>query len=107
MDFSPISLIAAVPFVLVVHPSLQVDTVAGLVRLAKAKPGALSYASGGMRRAASYLHAELFKSMTGIDIKHIPYRGGGPALNDVVAGHVPVMFADVGAGARARPRPAV
>ena len=92
-DFSPITLIAAVPFVLIVHPGLQVDTVAGLVQLAKARPGALSYASGG-GGAPHHIYAELFKSMTGIDIRHIPYRGGGPALTDVVAGHVPVMFAD-------------
>jgi tripartite-type tricarboxylate transporter receptor subunit TctC len=92
-DFSPIALIAAVPFVLIVHPRLKVDTVAGLVELARKKPGALSYASGG-GGAPHHIYAELFKTMTGIDIKHIPYRGGGPALTDVVAGHVPVMFAD-------------
>src|SRR5262245_23738365 len=94
-DFSPISLIAAVPFVLVVNPALPVDGVADLVRLAKSKPGELSYASGGMG-APHHIYMELFKSMTGTDIKHIPYRGGGPALNDVVAGHVPMMFGDVG-----------
>jgi tripartite-type tricarboxylate transporter receptor subunit TctC len=95
MDFSPISLIAAVPFVLVVNPTLPVNGVADLVRLAKSKPGELSYASGGMG-APHHIYMELFKSMTGTDIKHIPYRGGGPALNDVVAGHVPMMFGDVG-----------
>jgi tripartite-type tricarboxylate transporter receptor subunit TctC len=94
-DFSLISLIAAVPFVLVVNPSLPVDSVAELVKLAKSKPGELSYASGGMG-APHHIYMELFKSMTGTDIKHIPYRGGGPALNDVVAGHVPMMFGDVG-----------
>jgi tripartite-type tricarboxylate transporter receptor subunit TctC len=94
-DFSPVSLIAAVPFVLVVNPALPVGGVADLVRLAKSKPGELSYASGGMG-APHHIYMELFKSMTGTDIKHIPYRGGGPALNDVVAGHVPMMFGDVG-----------
>ena len=94
-DFSPISLIAAVPFVLVVNPSLPVDLVAELIALAKSKPGELSYASGGMG-APHHVYMELFKSMTGTDIKHIPYRGGGPALSDVVAGHVPIMFGDVG-----------
>jgi tripartite-type tricarboxylate transporter receptor subunit TctC len=94
-DFSPISLIAAVPFVLVVNPALPVGSVAELVRLAKSKPGDLSYASGGMG-APHHIYMELFKSMTGTDIKHVPYRGGGPALNDVVAGHVPMMFGDVG-----------
>ena len=100
-DFSPIALIAAVPFVLIVHPSLPVDTVAGLVELAKAKPGALSYASGG-GGAPHHIYAELFKSMTGIDIKHIPYRGGGPALTDVVAGHVPHHVCRCGAGSPTR-----
>src|SRR5262249_3717508 len=75
-DFSLISLIAAVPFVLVVNPALPVHSVADLVVLATAKPGALSYASGGMG-APHHIYMELFKSMTGCDIKHIPYRGGG------------------------------
>ena len=95
VDFSLISLIAAVPFVLVVNPSVPADSVAELVKLAKSRPGELSYASGGMG-APHHIYMELFKSMTGADIKHIPYRGGGPALNDVVAGHVPMMFGDVG-----------
>src|SRR5258708_18551744 len=95
VDFSPISLVAAVPFVLVVNPSLPANSVSELITLAKAKPGELSYASGGMG-APHHIYMELFKSMTGADIKHIPYRGGGPALGDVVAGHVPIMFGDVG-----------
>jgi tripartite-type tricarboxylate transporter receptor subunit TctC len=95
VDFSPITLIAAVPFVLVVNPALPAGSVADLVRLAKSKPGELSYASGGMG-APHHIYMELFKSMTGTDIRHVPYRGGGPALNDVVAGHVPMMFGDVG-----------
>jgi tripartite-type tricarboxylate transporter receptor subunit TctC len=94
-DFSPITLIAAVPFVLVVNPTLSVNSVGDLVALAKSKPGALSYGSGGMG-APHHIYMELFKSMTGTDIRHVPYRGGGPALNDVVAGHVPMMFGDVG-----------
>jgi tripartite-type tricarboxylate transporter receptor subunit TctC len=94
-DLSPISLIAAVPFVLVVNPSLPVNSVAELIALARSKPGALSYASGGMG-SPHHVYMELFKSMTGTDIKHVPYRGGGPALGDVVAGHVPIMFGDVG-----------
>jgi tripartite-type tricarboxylate transporter receptor subunit TctC len=95
VDFSPISLVAAVPFVLVVHPSLPVGSVSDLIKLAKARPGELSYASGGMG-APHHIYMELFKSVTGTDIRHIPYRGGGPALGDVVAGHVPIMFGDVG-----------
>jgi len=94
-DFAPLSLIAAVPFVLVVNPSLPATSVAELVALAKSKPGELSYASGGMG-APHHIYMELFKRMTGTDIKHVPYRGGGPALADVVAGHVPIMFGDVG-----------
>ena len=93
-DFSPISMVATVPFVLIVHPSLGVTSVDGLLRLARQKPGALSYASGGIG-APHHVYMELLKSIAGLDIKHIPYRGGGPALTDVVAGHVPIMFADV------------
>src|SRR5262249_50295661 len=94
-DFSLISLIAAVPFVLVVNPSVPANSVLELVKLAKSRPGELSYASGGVG-APHHVYMELFKSGSGADIKHIPYRGGGPALNDVVAGHVPIMFGDVG-----------
>ena len=94
VDFSPISMVATVPFVLIVHPALGVTSVDGLLRLARQKPGALSYASGGVG-APHHVYMELLKSIAGLDIKHIPYRGGGPALTDVVAGHVPIMFADV------------
>jgi len=94
-DFTPVALVAAVPFVLIVHPSLQVGTLDQLLRLARAKPGALSYGSGGAG-SAHHVFMELVRGMTGVDIKHVPYRGGGPALTDVVAGHVPMMFADVG-----------
>ena len=95
VDFSPISLVAAVPFVLIVNPSLPANSVSELVALAKAKPGELSYASGGMG-APHHIYMELFKRITGTDIRHIAYRGGGPALGDVIAGHVPIMFGDVG-----------
>jgi len=94
-DFTPVALVAAAPFALIVHPSLQVASLDQLVRLAKSKPGALSYGSGGAG-SAHHVFMELVRSMTGIDVKHVPYRGGGPALTDVVAGHVPMMFADVG-----------
>lgn len=97
-DFSPIMLVATVPFVLTVHPSLGVKNAAELVALARSKPGQLSYASGGPG-APHHIYAELLKSMTGIDLRHVPYRGGGPALNDVVAGHVPIYFADAGPAA--------
>lgn len=97
-DFSPIMLVATVPFVLVTNPSLGVNSAGELIALARSKPGQLSYASGGPG-APHHVYAELLKSMTGIDMKHVPYRGGGPALGDVVAGHVPVYFADAGPAA--------
>jgi tripartite-type tricarboxylate transporter receptor subunit TctC len=92
-DFAAIARVADIPFVLVVHPSLPVNSVAELIAHAKANPGKLSYASSG---AGTTLHlaGELFKSMTGTQMNHIPYRGSPPALNDVVAGHVNLMFSD-------------
>ncbi len=93
-DFAPIGLIAEVPFVLVVNPSLPVNSVMELVALAKKKPGELSYASAGIG-TQHHVNAELLKTLTGISINHVPYRGGGPALQDVVAGHVPIYFGDV------------
>lgn len=95
VDFSPITMIAQVPFVLTTSPGFGARTVADLIRVAKEKPGGLSYASGGAG-SPHHVFMELFKSMTGTDLKHVPYRGGGPAQQDVVAGHVPVMFADIG-----------
>jgi tripartite-type tricarboxylate transporter receptor subunit TctC len=97
-DFSPIMLLATVPFVLTVNPSLDVGSVQDLVALAKSKPGELSYASAGLG-SVHHIFCELLMSMTGIDMKHVPYRGGGQAINDVVAGHVPVYFADTGPAA--------
>jgi tripartite-type tricarboxylate transporter receptor subunit TctC len=93
-DFAPIALLAHIPFVLVVNPSLPVNSVADLVRLAKAKPGELSFGSGGVG-ASHHLFAELLKSMAGIQMSHVPYKGSVPALNDVVAGHIPLMFSDL------------
>jgi tripartite-type tricarboxylate transporter receptor subunit TctC len=94
-DFTPIALFAAVPFVLVVHPSLQVTSFRDFVALAKAKPGGLSYASAGVG-SVHHIFMELVKVKAGLDIHHVPYRGGGPALTDVVGGHLPMMFADAG-----------
>jgi tripartite-type tricarboxylate transporter receptor subunit TctC len=93
--FTPLSMIAAVPFVLLVHPSLGVDTMAEFIALARSRKGDLSYATGG-NGSAHHIFMELFRSMTGLDLKHVPYRGGGPAQIDVIAGHVPIMFGDVG-----------
>lgn len=95
VDFSPITMIAQVPFVLTTSPGFGARTVADLIRIAKEKPGGLSFASGGAG-SPHHVFMELFKSMTGTDLKHVAYRGGGPAQQDVVAGHVPVMFADIG-----------
>jgi tripartite-type tricarboxylate transporter receptor subunit TctC len=92
-DLAPIAQFAVTPFVLVVNPSLQVKSVADLVALAKARPRELAYASNGPGGAA-HLFAELMKTMLGIELTHVPYKGNAPALNDVVAGHVSLMFVD-------------
>jgi tripartite-type tricarboxylate transporter receptor subunit TctC len=92
-DLTPIAMIAVSPFVLVVYPSLGVNSVADLAKLAKSKPGQLTYASNGPGGAA-HLFAELLKAMLGIELTHVPYKGNAPALNDVVAGHVSLMFVD-------------
>ena len=97
-DFSPVIFFASVPFVLVVNPSLGVNSVKELVALAKSKPGELAYASAGVG-AVHHIFCELFMSMTGIKMRHVPYRGGALAQNDVVAGHVPIYFADAGPAA--------
>jgi tripartite-type tricarboxylate transporter receptor subunit TctC len=91
----PITLTARSPNILVVHPSLQVSSVQELIALAKANPGKINYASGPVG-ASNHLAAELFKGMAGVDLVRIGYRGGGPALNDVLAGQVQVMFATAG-----------
>jgi len=93
-DFVPLALIARIPFVLVVNPSLPVNSVTDLIKLAKQEPRRLSYASGGPG-SPHHLFTELFKSMTGIEMLHVPYKGSAPALNDVVAGQVPLMLGDV------------
>lgn len=90
-DFAPVSLLVVVPNVLVVNPELPVKTVDELVALLKAEPGKYSYASSG-NGTPLHLSGELFKSMTGVDMEHIPYKGAGPALNDVVGNQVPIMF---------------
>ncbi|MEX0959948.1 MAG: tripartite tricarboxylate transporter substrate binding protein [Burkholderiales bacterium] len=90
-DFTPVSLVANAPHVLLVHPSLPVETVAQLVAYAKARPGELNFASQGSG-TVSHLEAEMFKSMAGIDLLHIPYRGSAPAVLDLLAGRVHAMF---------------
>ena len=90
-DFAPVTLVANTPSLLAVHPSLPVRTVRDLIALAKIKPGQLSYASAG-NGSSNHLAGVLLCMMAGIDMIHIPYKGSGPALIDVIAGQVPVMF---------------
>lgn len=94
-DFRAVMVVAAGPSVLVVHPSLGVFTVKELVALAKAKPGALTFASAGAGTAI-HLLGEMLKAAAGIDLLHVPYKGAGPAITDVVAGQVHMMFAQPG-----------
>src|SRR5262245_6254223 len=93
-DLVPLALIAQAPFFLLVNPSLPVKSVRELIAFARENPGKLSYGSGGVG-APHHLYAELLKSMTGIEMTHVPYKGSLPALNDVIAGHVQVMFCDI------------
>ena len=95
-DFAPISLVVSAPYVLVAHPSLPAKSVKELVSLAKAKPGALSYSTGG---SGTNLHiaAELFALQAGVKLLHVPYKGGGPALASVTAGETALSFPSLGA----------
>jgi tripartite-type tricarboxylate transporter receptor subunit TctC len=95
-DFAPVSLLVSVPELLVITPSHPAKTVADLVALAKAQPGKLFYASSG-NGSAQHLAAELFKLRTGTDIGHVPYKGGGLAVGDVAAGHIPFYFGNMSA----------
>lgn len=90
-DFAPISLLAIIPNVLVVNLDFPPKDVKELITLAKASPGKYSYASSG-NGTPLHLSGELFKTMAGVDIVHVPYKGAGPALVDVMGGHVPMMF---------------
>ncbi|HJX88126.1 MAG TPA: tripartite tricarboxylate transporter substrate binding protein [Gemmatimonadales bacterium] len=93
-DFTPIALVAAVPNVLVVHPSFPAKTVPEFIRYLKANPGKVNFGSSGTG-GANHLSGELFKSMAGVDMVHIPYKGAAPALNDLLGGQIPVMFDSV------------
>ncbi len=93
-DFAPLAIITRIPFAPLVNPSLPVKSVAELVALAKKEPGRLSYASGGPG-SPHHLYTELFKTMTGTEMLHVPYRGSAPALTDIVAGQVPLMLGDI------------
>jgi tripartite-type tricarboxylate transporter receptor subunit TctC len=93
-DFVPLGMVASSPFFLVVNPELPVNTVKELVAYAKANPGKLSYGSAGVG-TPHQLYMELFKSMTDTQMAHVPYKGSLPALDDVIGGHIQLMFCDV------------
>jgi tripartite-type tricarboxylate transporter receptor subunit TctC len=93
-DLTPVSMVATVPFLLVINDQLAVHSIADLVKLAKSKPDELSYGSSGPGSAA-HLFMQQLASITGIKLTHVPYRGTAPALYDVVAGRIQMMFADV------------
>lgn len=92
--FVPISLVAELPLALMVNPAVPAKTAAELIALIKSKPGQLSYSSAGSG-GAPHLAAEMFKDQTGTFILHVPYRGGGPAISDLIAGHVQLSFLTV------------
>ncbi len=94
-DFAPIAMVTAGQYVLVLHPSVKAETLKDFVALARGRPGTLNFSSGGGTGAPSHLAAELFKSRTGIDIVHVPYKGGAPATNAVISGEVQIMFANL------------
>jgi tripartite-type tricarboxylate transporter receptor subunit TctC len=92
-DFTPVALVAGVPFGLIVNPSIPAKTPAEFIAYARSKPG-LSYGSAGIG-SPQHLGAEMLKAAAGIDIRHVPYRGSVPAMLDVVAGHIPFMVTDL------------
>lgn len=93
-DFAPISLLTAQPYLMVVHPTVAANTVKDFIALARSRPGQLNYASGG-NGTAPHLAGELLKSSTGIDLVHVPYKGGGPAVTAIVGGEVTVLFSSL------------
>jgi tripartite-type tricarboxylate transporter receptor subunit TctC len=90
-DFAPVAPLASIPFVLVAHHSLPANSIAELIALSKSTPGQISYASAGVG-TSNHLAGELLASAAQISLLHVPYKGSAPALNDVMAGHVPMMF---------------
>ena len=93
-SFEPVAILATGPNVLVVNPELPVHSVKELIALAKQKPGGLDYASAGVG-SFQHMGGELFKLMAGVDLVHVPYKGGGPAMQDVISGHVKIMFSSL------------
>ena len=93
-DFTPIALVAAVPFALIVNPQLPVKSLAEFIAYAKSKPGELSYGSAG-NGSPHHLGAEMLKTAAGIDMKHVPYRGSVQAMQDLIGGQIPLMIMDL------------
>ena len=93
-DFTPIALLAGVPFALIINPTLPAKTLAEFIAYAKSKPGELAYGSAG-NGSPQHLGAEMLRTAAGIDIRHVPYRGSVPAMLDVIAGHIPFMIVDL------------
>jgi tripartite-type tricarboxylate transporter receptor subunit TctC len=89
-DLAPVAMVAIVPSIFVVHPGVPAQSMTELIALARAQPGQLSYASGG-NGTAQHLFGELLKQMAKLDIQHVPYRGGGPAMTDTIAGRVQIL----------------
>ena len=93
-DFAPIGRIGSAPAVLVVHPSFPARSVAELIALAKEKPGSVNFGSAGVG-SLTHIAAELFASMAGVKLMHIPYKGSGPVLTDLLGGHIPMSFTPI------------
>jgi tripartite-type tricarboxylate transporter receptor subunit TctC len=93
-DFTPIALLAGVPFALIINPMLPAKTLAEFIAYAKSKPGELAYGSAG-NGSPQHLGAEMLRTAAGIDIRHVPYRGSVPAMLDIIAGHIPFMIVDL------------
>jgi tripartite-type tricarboxylate transporter receptor subunit TctC len=96
-QFKAITVIALFPNMLVVNPSFPAKSVKDVIAMAREKPGALAFASSG-NGSAQHLAGELFKQKAGVDMTHVPYKGGGPALNDVMGGQIPMYFANMASG---------
>ncbi len=93
-DFAPISLAIEAPFLLLTHPAVPARNARELIALAKARPGALDFGSAG-QGSSTHMAMELFKSMAGVKLTHIPYKGTGPGLSDLIAGQIPMMFGNI------------
>lgn len=93
-DFAPVGMIASGQLVILVHPKVEANTIEELIELAKKRPGKVTYASAGIG-SGIHLGAELFARMAGLDLVHVPYKGTGPALNDLLGGHVMVYFSSI------------